>query len=94
VHRENFSKENNNMSFRLHKHLRESLGAIRKPHHTSAHIAVLECLAYRIDDTKKYCFPSVETIGEESFMSERNARKIIKELEQDGLVQVEPFARK
>ena len=69
------------MSFNVLKKLRESLAAIRKDSYTPAHIAVLESLAYRINDKTGICFPSVQTIADESYLSERHTRKVLSQLE-------------
>lgn len=82
------------MSFRLHKKLRESLAGIRKNSYTSSHIAVMECLAYRINDVSNVCFPSVQTIADESYLCERHARKVLTQLEQDGIVEIIRRSRK
>lgn len=82
------------MSFAMHKRLRQTLHVIRKEWYTSSHIAVLECLAYRIDDRTHPCFPSVQTIADESYLSEPHARKVLSELGDDGVVEIIHVNRK
>lgn len=76
------------MSFRLHKQLRDALATLRKPEYTSAHIAVLETLAYRINDATGTCFPGMVRIADESFLSLRHTRKIMRQLQNDNVVTV------
>lgn len=76
------------MSFSLHKQLRDSLAAIRKPSYTSSHIAVLESLADHANEKTLKCFPSMELIADECYLTERHVQKIIKQLEQDGVLSV------
>jgi hypothetical protein len=74
------------MSFRVTLLIRSQLYALRKAHYTAAHLVVLLALADRANDSGE-CWPGIETLASDAWLSPRWVRTVIADLEQDGLLE-------
>ena len=82
------------MSFTLLAKLRKALPGLRKPSYTASHAAVMSSIADHFNDKDGYAFPGMELIADECFIGKRQARKVVSQLEADGILEVIRFSRR